>query len=465
MSLDLSRELLSHLLELALSRGGDLADVFVEHTRTTSIGMGEDKIKSVSASMRRGLSVRVISGDEVRLAHTDELNEVEMEKTARAAASGIVEEQPIRNSVEDLVPAEAEARFTVKLPLSEVDASRKVDILRRANQAARDYDSRITEVSVSYYDQERRIIVANSDGRWVTDRQPLNLLAVSAVAVDGSVRQTGYERVSERRGYELFETISPEAIGEEAAREAVCMLEAEDAPSGELTVVMPKGWGGVLLHEAVGHALEGDFVRKGTSFFTDLRGEPVASPLVTVVDDGTLLNHRGSLGVDDEGTPTQRTVLIENGICRGFLFDLHNARLMGVRSTGNGRRETFRHPPLPRMTNTFMLGGDACPEDLLRETPYGLEVRKLGGGQVDITSGNFVFRVSEAYLIENGRTAKPIKGATLIGNGPEIMKRVDMVASGEACSAGSCGKGGQMVPVCVGEPGLRISAMTVGGTG
>ncbi len=465
MSLDLPKEKLSDLLELALSEGGDFADVFVEHTRTTSIGLGEDKIKSVSTSLRQGLSVRVIAGNEVRLAYTDELNDAEIQKTARAAASGAPGERGARSTVKALVPGEVTARYTVERPLSEVEASQKVDILLRANQAAREYDSRISEVSVSYYDQERRIVVANSDGRWVRDCQPLNLLAVSAVAVDGSVRQTGYERVSERRGYELFEKVSPEAIGREAAREAVCMLDADDAPTGELTVVMQEGWGGVLLHEAVGHALEGDFVRKRTSFFTDLKGKRVAAPLVTVVDDGTLLNHRGSLGVDDEGTPTQRTVLIKNGVCSGFLFDLHNARLMGVQSTGNGRRETFRHPPLPRMTNTFMLGGDAGPDDLLRATRYGLEVRKLGGGQVDITSGNFVFRVSEAYLIEDGKATRPVKGATLIGNGPEIMKRVDMVASGEACSAGSCGKGGQMVPVCVGEPGLRISAMTVGGTG
>jgi TldD protein len=461
MSEDLSSRILGRLLDVSLSNGGDFADVFVEETRTTSIGLGEDKIKNVSVSVQHGVSVRVISGDEVRLAYTDELDEDQLLATARAAVSDGDEGTAAR---QDLVKDKTTERFTVEVPLSEVEASKKAEILRRANLGARDYDRRVNEVSVSYYDQERRIVVANSEGRWVEDGQPLSLLAVSVVAVEGSLRQTGYERVSERRGYELFDEVSPESLGREAAREAVSMLEAEEAPTGELTVVMPRGWGGVLLHEAVGHGLEGDFVRKETSFFTGQMGKRVASPLVTVVDDGTIANHRGSLGVDDEGTPTQRTVLIEKGICTGFLFDLLNARLMGMEPTGNGRRESFRHPPLPRMTNTFMVGGEASSEDLIRETERGLEVRKLGGGQVDITSGNFVFKVNEAYLIEDGKTTRPVKGATLIGNGPEIMKRVDMVAAGETCAAGSCGKGGQMVPVCVGEPGLRISAMTVGGT-
>lgn len=460
MSVDLSKETLVRLLDVALSGDGDFADLFVEQTRTTGIGLAEDKIKSVSVSTRQGLSVRVISGREVRFAYTDELDERELETTARAVSLG----GGSAGRLSPLVEEKAQKRFTVEVPLSEVGAATKADILWKANEGARDYDPRVSEVSVSYYDQERRILVANSEGRWVEDRQPLNLLAVSAVAVDGSVRQTGYERMSERRGYEVFEEVKPESVGQEAAREAVSMLKAEEAPTGELTVVMPRGWGGVLLHEAVGHGLEGDFVRRGISFFSGKLGERVASPLVTVVDDGTLVNHRGSLGVDDEGTPTQRTVLIEDGFCTGFLFDLHNARLMGVEPTGNGRRETFRHPPLPRMTNTFMESGESAPEDLLRDVRYGLEVRKLGGGQVDITSGNFVFRVNEAYLIEDGATTRPVKGATLIGNGPEIMKRVDRVASGTVCAAGSCGKNGQMVPVCVGEPGLRISAMTVGGT-
>jgi len=460
MSLDLSRDLLGRVLEVALSRGGEFADIFAEHTRTTSIGLAEDKVKSVSVGIVQGLGVRVISGDEVGFAYTDELTEPELEKTALAAAAS--RGRPVHPA--PLVASDVPRRYDVRVPFSDVAPSRKTDILWRANAGARDYDARVSEVSVSYYDQERRVLVANSEGRWVEDRQPLNLLAVSAVAVDGSVRQSGYERASERRGYELFEDVAPESVGREAAREAVSMLGAEETPTGEMPVVMPRGWGGVLLHEAVGHGLEGDFVRKGTSFYAESLGREVASPLVTVVDDGTLMNHRGTTGVDDEGTPTQRTVLIEKGICTGFLFDLLNARLMRTQSTGNGRRETFRHPPLPRMTNTFMEGGEAAAEDLVRGARYGLEVRKLGGGQVDITSGNFVFKVSEAYLIENGRTTRPVRGATLIGNGPEIMKRVDMVASGAGCAAGSCGKGGQMVPVCVGEPGLRISAMTIGGT-
>jgi TldD protein len=262
MPISLSREVLTRLLDIALSGGGDFADVFVEHTRTTSMGLGEDKIKSVSVNLRRGLSVRVVSGDEVRLAYTDELGETDIETAARAAASGGSVKSGGTRVAGPAAPVDAASRFTVEQPLSEVDASRKVDILWRANQAARDYDPKVTEVSVSYYDQERRIMVANSEGRWVRDCQPLNLLAVSAVAADGSVRQTGYERVSERRGYELFEDITPESIGREAAREAVSMLGADRAPTGELTVVMPRGWGGVLLHEAVGHALEGDFVRK-----------------------------------------------------------------------------------------------------------------------------------------------------------------------------------------------------------
>jgi len=274
----------------------------------------------------------------------------------------------------------------------------------------------------------------------------------------------GSQSLSERSGYEVFKQVSPADLGKEAARQAVAMLEAREAPAGEMPVVLPNGWGGVLIHEAIGHGFEGDFIRKKTSFYADKLEKQVASSKISIVDDGTLRNRRGTLNADDEGSVTRRNILIEGGICKGFLYDIFNARLMKTYSTGNARRQSFRYIPIPRMTNTFMLAGQDEVEEMIRRTRSGLRVRKLGGGQVDITSGNFVFRVAEAYMIERGKVTYPVKGATLIGSGPEVLTKVDMVGPDLDYGVGTCGKDGQGVPVCVGQPTVRISAITVGGT-
>jgi TldD protein len=322
-------------------------------------------------------------------------------------------------------------------------------------------------VTGSYVDSVKHVLVANTRGHWAQDLQDMSRLHVGVVAIgpDGE-RRTGAFGGGGRVGFDHFDTFTPEAVGREAARQAIAMMGAVDAPAGPQTVVLAPGWSGILLHEAVGHGLEADFIRKGTSLFAGKVGERVASDLVTVIDDGTLSGGRGSVNIDDEGNPGQRKVLIENGILKGYLYDDLNARLMGVESTGSGRRESFRHAPLPRMTNTFLAPGESDPAEILASVKHGLYAAQFGGGQVDITNGNFVFEVAEAYLIEDGRITRPVKGATLIGVGPTALRNVSMVGNDPRHDPGmgTCGKNGQSVPVGVGLPTLRIDDLTVGGT-
>ncbi|MDP9125872.1 MAG: metallopeptidase TldD-related protein, partial [Pseudomonadota bacterium] len=329
-------------------------------------------------------------------------------------------------------------------------------------------DSRVFQVQASYADNLRHVLVATSDGVLSTDRQPLARLGVSVLAREGNgVAQRGYSGGGGRVGLDFFEMEhSPETFALEAVRQAIVQLDAVPAPAGEMTVVLGPGWPGVLLHEAVGHGLEADFNRKKVSAFSDRIGQQVASPLCTVIDDGTIRNRRGSLNVDDEGATTQENVLIEKGILRGYLFDKLSSRLLGSRTTGSGRRESYQHIPMPRMTNTFMLAGDSDPEDIIRSTSRGLYCVNFGGGQVDITSGKFVFSASEAYWVENGKILYPVKGATLIGNGPEALTRISMIGNDLELDSGVgvCGKEGQSVPVGVGQPTLRIDGLVVGGT-
>jgi len=458
-------QLESYLAE-ALSRGGDYADVYFEYVALSSLSLEESIVKSASQSVSLGVGVRVISGEKTGYAYSDDLSPEKIKQAARTAAciasgpSKVVKTGLEENGRRNLYP--------VLTPAGETSLEERVALIRRADKSARDYDPRIFEVRASFSDAIRHVLVATSDGALNYDRQPMARLNVSVLARDGEGSpQEGYSGGGGRIGLEAFDNEkSPEKYATDAARQAVLQLGAVDAPAGEMTVVLGPGWPGVLLHEAVGHGLEADFNRKGTSAFSNRVGQKVASELCTVVDDGTIATRRGSLNMDDEGNPTQNNVLIEKGILRGYLQDNLSSRLMGSGATGNGRRESYQHIPMPRMTNTFMLAGDSAPEDIIKSVPKGLYCVNFAGGSVDITSGNFVFSASECYLIEGGRITSPVRGATLIGNGPEALKYVSAVGNDLQLDEGIgvCGKEGQSVPVGVGMPTVKVDRMTVGGT-
>jgi TldD protein len=464
------RDLESYLSE-ALSAGGDYADLYFEYLSTSSIGMDEGIVKSASESVNLGVGIRVIAGERTGYAYSDDLSPEKIRKAARVAAliargpASIVKTGFQEASKHNLYPM-------VKSP-HEIGLAEKVDLVKRADAAARASDARVFQVIANYADSVREILVASSDGRISFDRQPMARMGVAALAREGDgVPQQGYSGGGGRVTLDFFLTEkTPEYFAREAARQAIVQLSAVDAPAGESVVVLGPGWPGILLHEAVGHGLEADFNRKGVSAFTGRIGQQVASPLCTVIDDGTISGYgggsrRGSLNVDDEGVPTQKNVLIENGILRGYLQDTLSARLLKSSSTGSGRRESYQHIPMPRMTNTYMLAGQSDPDEIIRSVQKGIYCTTFGGGQVDITSGNFVFQATESYLIENGKITRPVKGATLIGNGPEALKYVSMVGNDLQLDEGIgiCGKEGQSVPVGVGIPTVKIDKMTVGGT-
>lgn len=459
-------DLQSYLSE-ALSAGGQYADLYFEYITNTSIGVDEGIVKSASESVSLGVGVRVLSGERTGYAYSDDLSPEKIKKAARVAA--LIAKGPasvVKTGFED---AKKHNLYPMLTTPHEMDLAARVDLARRADQAARAYDSRVFQVQASYADSVREILVATSDGRLTFDRQPMARMSVVVLAREGKdgVPQQGYSGGGGRVTFDFFLTEkTPEHFANEAARQAIVQLTAIDAPAGESVVVLGPGWPGILLHEAVGHGLEADFNRKGVSAFTGRIGQQVASPLCTVVDDGTIGSRRGSLNVDDEGTPTQKNTLIENGILRGYLQDKLSSRLMGEASTGSGRRENYQSIPMPRMTNTYMLAGESDPEEIIRSVPKGIYCATFGGGQVDITSGNFVFQATESYLIENGKLTRPVKGATLIGNGPEALKYISMVGNDLKLDEGigTCGKEGQSVPVGVGIPTVKIDKMTVGGT-
>jgi TldD protein len=453
-------------LSEALSSGGEYADLFFEYLSTSSIGIDEGIIKSATEGVTLGAGVRVIAGERTGYAYSDSLEPESIRKAARVAA--LIARGPasiVKTGFEDALKHNL---YPMLRAPHEMGLAERVELVRRADRAARAYDSRVFQVQAMYTDSLRHVLVATSDGRLSTDRQPMARLSVTVLARKGDgPPQSGYSGGGGRVTLDFFlNEKPPEQFAAEAARQAIVQLDAVDAPAGEMAVVLGPGWPGILLHEAVGHGLEADFNRKGTSAFAGRIGEQVASPLCTVVDNGAIGRRRGSLNVDDEGNPTQENILIENGILRGYLQDTLSARLMHTRSTGSGRRESYQHIPMPRMTNTYMLAGESDPHDIIRSVPKGLYCATFGGGQVDITSGNFVFQATESYLIEGGRLTAPVKGATLIGNGPEALKFVSMVGNDLALDQGIgiCGKEGQSVPVGVGIPTVRIDKMTVGGT-
>lgn len=453
------------LLGAALSKGGDYADLYFEYTVLDSLNLEEQLIKAANRSVKQGVGVRVIAGERTGYAYCDEIT-VEAIRKAALTAAHIADSQAQVGAVNVTAGQPAHNLYPVAQLLGEEPLPRKIELLNRIDRTARAYDRRIREVQASLADEYKLILIATSEGKLLGDVQPLARTRVMCIADDDGNLQSGVSGGGGRIGTDFFTDALLDHYAQEAARQAIVQLEAVDAPAGAMEVVLGPGWPGILLHEAVGHGLEADFNRKGTSAFSGLIGQKVASEFCTVVDEGAIPQRRGSLNVDDEGNPTSRTVLIEKGILRGYLQDTLSARLTGAALTGNGRRESYRHMPMPRMTNTYMLSGESTPEEIIRSVKRGLYAVQFGGGQVDITNGKFVFSASEAYLIEDGKVTAPVKGATLIGNGPVSLTKVTAVANDLALDegVGTCGKSGQGVPVGVGLPTTKISEMTVGGT-
>lgn len=444
----------------------DYADLYFQYQRSEGWSLEEGIVKSGSFSIEQGVGVRAISGEKTAFAYSDDislpalLSAAEATRAIGAAGGGQAKAINIARMAQPV------RLYRADDPLDSLDDTAKVRLLERLERFARDADPRVTQVMANIAGSWEVIMVARSDGHTAADVRPLVRVSVTVIMEDGERREQGSAGGGGRFDYAYF---TDERLGEyalAAVHQARTNLFADPAPAGTMTVVLGSGWPGILLHEAIGHGLEGDFNRKGSSAFAGRMGQQVASRGVTVVDDGTLKDRRGSLTIDDEGNPTARTVLIEDGVLTGYMQDMMNARLMGVAPTGNGRRESYAHLPLPRMTNTYMLNGDKDPEEIIRSVGKGLYAVNFGGGQVDITSGKFVFSTSEAYLIENGKVTRPVKGATLIGNGPDALTRVSMIGNDMALDpgVGTCGKDGQSVPVGVGQPTLRIDGLTVGGT-
>jgi len=461
----LTENQLQTVLSKILGNSVDNADLYFQASYTESWMLEDGIIKGGSYNIDRGVGVRAMSGEKTGFAYSDDIILPALEQAAQAARS--ISKQGGQNSINAWKSTPGHELYLPVNPLLSANENEKVALLQRVDIYARQLDPRVIQVNVGLAAEYESVLIMASDGHLAADVRPLVRLNVSVVVEQDGRREQGYAGGGGRFDYRYFlDGDKPLEFAKEAVRQALLNLVAIDAPAGSMPVVLGPGWPGVLLHEAVGHGLEADFNRKGSSIYSGRIGERVASPLCTVVDNGTLPNRRGSLNVDDEGVPTQCTVLIENGILRNYLQDKRNARLMGMQSTGNGRRESYASMPMPRMTNTYLLAGTSAPEDIIASVERGLYAVNFGGGQVDITSGKFVFSASEAYLIENGKITAPVKGATLIGNGPDVLSAVSMVGNDLQLDTGIgiCGKDGQSVPVGVGQPTVKVDKMTVGGT-
>ena len=459
---DLEQSKTQSILDDALKDADD-GELYLEYAQSEAFVFDDNRLKTASYDVEQGFGLRAVCGESTGYAHASDLSEAALKRAAGAVQaiktgkSGEVADGPARTNAK---------LYTDDNPLGGMDFAAKTKLLEDINQYARDKDPRVRQVSASLSGEWSAVEIMRPGGELVRDFRPLVRLNVSVTAGDGDRQETGSYGAGGREGYQKF--VTPDAWQmqvDEALRQALVNLEAEAAPAGEMEVVLGSGWTGILLHEAVGHGLEGDFNRKETSAFAGRVGERVAAPGVTVVDDGTIEGRRGSLTVDDEGTPSSRTVLIEDGILKGYMQDRLNARLMGVPATGNGRRESYAHSPMPRMTNTFMLGGKHDPEEILRTVKDGIYAVNFSGGQVDITSGKFVFNCTEAYRVQNGKVGTPLKNVALIGDGPTVMTKVSMIGNDFALDSGIgvCGKAGQGVPVGVGQPTIKIDSLTVGG--
>lgn len=453
------------IMDSMLSASIDSADIYFQSSHFESWVLEGGIVKEGVHNIEQGAGVRVLVGEKTGFAYSDRIELSELLKAANNVKAIARQGQDVQRTIE-----KRNSRINYYQPIDPLQSladQEKIDLLRRVDVETRKLDSRVEEVIVSLVGVHEKVMVANQDGSLVADIRPLTRMNVTVILEQDGKREQGSMGGGARTDYAYF-LDQDKAIqyGKEAVRQAAVNIDAIEAPAGSMTVVLGPGWPGILLHEAIGHGLEGDFNRKGTSAFSNKVGERVASELCTVVDDGTLVDRRGSLSIDDEGTPTENTVLIEKGILKGYMQDKLNARLMGVSSTGNGRRESYAHLPMPRMTNTYMLPGEHNPEEILKSVKKGLYAKNFGGGQVDITSGKFVFSASEAYLIEDGKITSPVKGATLIGNGPDVLTKVSMVGNDLELDSGvgTCGKEGQSVPVGVGQPTIKIDGLTVGGT-
>ncbi|MBT8061343.1 MAG: metalloprotease TldD [Gammaproteobacteria bacterium] len=454
-------KVLGHLMGSSVDAG----DLYFQHAAREAWSLEDGLVRNATHSVEQGVGIRAMSGEKTGFAYADEIVMPSLMEASTAARA--IARRGASGSVQAWHRPDAKALYRPQDPMLSMDAGQKVDLLRQIDTYARSLDPRVSQVMVSLAASHETILVAAADGSLAGDVRPLVRLSVTVIAEQDGRREQGNDGGGGRFDYlELVRDNAWQRFADEAVRQALVNLEARDAPAGTMTVVLGPGWPGVLLHEAVGHGLEGDFNRKGTSAFSGRIGEQVAAKGVTIVDDGTLASRRGSLTIDDEGTATEYTTLIEDGVLRGYMQDKMNARLMNMHPTGNGRRESFAHLPMPRMTNTYMLAGKHDPDEIIASVDKGLYAPNFGGGQVDITSGKFVFSASEAYLIENGKVTTPVKGAMLIGDGPEALHKISMVGNDLELDTGvgTCGKEGQSVPVGVGQPSLKIDELTVGGT-
>jgi len=464
LSLEFDSSVLSRVLAKGRSTGAGFSEVFIEDKRSMGASLDDGLVEQVSSGRDSGAGIRVINGETTGFAYTADLSEAGLLAAAGAAAAAASSGDGGTHTV-SLGTAKRHPVNTVRIAPQSVPKARKVELLMIANDAARGIDSSIVQVSAGYSDATRRILIANSDGVFATDEQVRTIFRVSAVANGDAGMQTGYDSLGHTIGFELFEEENIAELAERAARQAVTKLRARPAPSGALQVVIKCGSGGVLFHEACGHGLEADLVARGASVYANRVGDQVASPLVTLVDDGTMSREWGAIGIDDEGHESQRNVLIKDGVLTDYMWDHIRAGKEGRAPSGNGRRQSYEHLPMVRMTNTFVLNGNDEPDDIVRATEYGVYVAKLGGGQVNTASGDFVFGMTEAYLIENGQITEPLRESNLIGNGPQVLADIDMLGNDFAMgNPGMCGKDGQGVPVGDGQPTLRVKSLTIGGT-
>ena len=464
MTFVIDADVLERVLAGAVRAGADFAEVYAEDKSNTSAGLDDGRIEQVTSGRDRGAGIRVIAGDTTGFAHTADLSEAGLVAAASAAAAAASQGGGgVRNVSLTKAPIHR-PNTIIHLPGS-IAKARKVELLQRMNEAARSYGPEIVQVSAGYGDSSKRTLVANTDGVFATDEIIRTLLRISAVADGDSGMQTGYQSMGHTIGFEIFDTVDVEELARDAARQAITKLLARPAPSGAMPVVIKNGSGGVLFHEACGHGLEADLVAKDSSVYAGKVGQLVANPLVTLVDDGTMPGEWGTLGYDDEGHITQHNTLIQDGILTDYMWDHIRARNAGRPGSGNGRRQSYQHLPMVRMTNTFVLNGPDTPEDIISSTPNGVYVAKLGGGSVNTATGDFVFGMTEAYLIEDGKITEPLREGNLIGNGPKVLQDIDMLANDFAMgNPGTCGKDGQGVPVGDGQPTLRVKELTIGGT-
>lgn len=460
----MERKQIEEILKRAQSNGADFAEFFWEHKDSSTISCEDDKIEQINSGIDEGVGIRVFTEDTTSYAYTNDIGFDSLLQVAELVGRAANKSSIGCDRELNFTTPEAPTKFVVKSPPDQVDIKDKVKIVREANIAAREVDKRIRQVRVGYGDVRQKVVIANTKGTYVEDLRTRTRLLVNAVAAQGDMIQTGYYSVGGTTGLELYDDNDPTSIGRKAADKAILMLSAQAAPSGKMPVVLAGKAGGTLVHEACGHGLEADLVQKKLSVYRDKQGQTVASPLVSVIDDGLIPGKYGSIKYDDEGTPSQKTVLIEKGVLKSYMYDIQTSIKDGTESTGNGRRESYKNRPIPRMRNTYIASGDTNPESIIKDTNEGLLVTAMGGGQVNTITGDYVFEVSEGYLIKDGEVTVPVRGATLTGNGPETLKLVEKVGSDLGFTIGVCGKEGQGVPVSDAQPTLAIKELIIGGT-